>query len=231
MKVYSFRKEQLLMGFYCTVIVVAIIAGLRAEYVSTFAMPMDRRVVLIDPGHGGFDPGMVGENILEKDVNLEIALLLQGLLEQGGSTVLLTRNQDEALARTKSRDMDARRLLANTAQADVMISIHQNSYPSENVTGTQVFFYEGSDQSRRLAEILQAETRAFLNQTNNREARSSTSYYILRQTEIPAVIIECGFLSSPREARLLGDDEYQERMAWAIYQGIVKFFNAENSPS
>ena len=215
------------MGFYCAVIVIAIVAGLREEYVSTFAMPMSRRVVLIDPGHGGFDPGMVGEaGTIEKDINLEIALRLQALLEQGGSTVILTRNTDEALARTKSRDMDARRILANTSHADVMISIHQNSYPSENVTGTQVFFYEDSEPSRALAKLIQAETRAFLGQTNNREAKSSTSYYILRQTEVPAVIVECGFLSSPREARLLSDDEYQERMAWAIYQGIVKFFNA-----
>lgn len=217
------------MGIYFVIITAALLIGLRQEYVSTFAMPMARKVVLIDPGHGGFDPGMVGvqtsQEVLEKDINLEIALRLQSLLEQGGSTVLLTRNQDMALARTKSRDMDARRLLANTSHSDIMISIHQNSYPSENVTGTQVFFYEGSEQSKKLAELIQAEVKTFLGQTNNREARSSTSYYILRQTNIPAVIVECGFLSSPHETRMLTDDEYQERMAWAIYRAIVEFFN------
>jgi len=229
MKVYSFKKEQLLMALYLVIIVGAIFAGLRTEYVETFAMPVSRKVVVIDAGHGGWDPGKVDGDILEKDINLEIARKLQILLEQGGATVLMTRIEDEALGRNKSGDMRARSGIAGNLGADVIISIHQNSYPSENVTGTQVFFYEGSERSHRLAQHIQAEVKNFLGQITNREATPSSTYYILRQTNIPAVIVECGFLTSPAESRLLQDGEYQERMAWAIYKGIIEYFNAGGS--
>jgi len=228
-KVYSFKKEQLLFVLYVVVIAGALVAGMRTEHVETFAMPVARKVVVIDPGHGGWDPGMVGGgDILEKDINLQIAVKLQTLLEQGGATVLMTRIEDEALGRGKQSDMRARSSLAGASSADVVISIHQNSYPSENVRGTQVFFYEGSERSRRLAEHIQAEVKHFLGQINNREAKADITYYILRQTSIPAVIVECGFLSSSAEARLLVDGEYQERMAWAIYKGILEYFNNQN---
>lgn len=227
MKVYSFRKEQLLFALYVVIIAGALLMSLRAEYVETFAMPVSRKVVVLDPGHGGWDPGMVGRgNVLEKNINLEIALKLQSLLEQGGATVLMTRIEDEALGSGKQSDLRTRSTLAGTSHADVIISIHQNSYPSERVMGTQVFFYEGSERSRRLAEFIQAEVKHFLGQMTNREAKSDSTYYILKQTSIPAVIVECGFLSSPTEARLLVDGEYQERMAWAIYKGIIEYFNS-----
>ena len=230
MKVYSFRKEQLLLALYVVIIAGALLVGLRAEYVETFAMPVSRKVIVLDPGHGGWDPGKVGEDdILEKNINLEIALKLQSLLEQGGATVLMTRIEDEALGRGKQSDLRARSTLAGTSGADIIISIHQNSYPSEKVTGTQLFFYEGSDKSRRLAELIQAEVKSFLGQLTNREPKPDSSYYILRQTSIPAVIIECGFMSSPAETRLLIDGEYQERMAWAIYKGIIEYFNSDAS--
>ena len=228
MKVYSFKKEQLLLAFYVLVIAGALFVGLQEEHVETFAMPVARKVVVLDPGHGGWDPGMVGGgDVLEKDINLQIALKLQALLEQGGATVLMTRIEDEALGRGKQSDLRARSTLAGTPGADMVVSIHQNSYPSENVRGTQVFFYEGSERSRRLAEYIQAEVKHFLGQINNREAKADSTYYILRQTSIPAVIVECGFLSSSAEARLLVDGEYQERMAWAIYKGILEYFNSE----
>ena len=227
MKVYSFKKEQLLLAFYVIVIAGAMFMGLRTEYVETFAMPVARKVVLLDPGHGGWDPGKVGiGDVLEKNINLEIALKLQSLLEQGGATVLMTRIEDEALGSGKNSDLRARSNLSGTTSADIIVSIHQNSYPAENVTGTQVFFYEGSERSRRLAEYIQAEVKHFLGQITNREAKSDSSYYILKQTSIPAVIVECGFLSSPTETRLLVDGEYQERMAWAIYKGILEYFNS-----
>ncbi|MCL2851978.1 MAG: N-acetylmuramoyl-L-alanine amidase [Defluviitaleaceae bacterium] len=227
MKVYSFKVEQLLIALYVVLIAGALFVGLRAEYVETFAMPVSRKVVLLDPGHGGWDPGKVGDgDVLEKNINLEIALKLQSLLEQGGATVLMTRIEDEALGRGKQSDLRARSTLAGAPGVDIIISIHQNSYPSEKVTGTQVFFYEGSERSRRLAELIQAEVKTFLGQLTNREAQSNSSYYILKQTNIPAVIVECGFLSSPAETRLLVDGEYQERMAWAIYKGILEYFNS-----
>ena len=225
-KVYSFKMEQLLIAFFGLVIAGAMIVGLRAEYVETFAMPVSRKVVVLDAGHGGWDPGKVGDKeVLEKDINLEIALKLQAMLEQGGATVLMTRIEDEALGKGKQSDMRARGTIASTTNADVIISIHQNSYPSEKVTGTQVFFYEGSERSRRLAELIQQEVKHFLGQITNREAKPDNNYYILKQTSIPAVIVECGFLSSPAETRLLVDGEYQERMAWAIYKGILEYFN------
>jgi len=227
MKVYSFKMEQLVIALFVIVIAGTLLIGLRTEYVETFAMPVSRKVVVLDPGHGGWDPGKVGSgDVLEKNINLEIALKLQSLLEQGGATVLMTRIEDEALGRGKTSDLRTRANLAGTSNADVIISIHQNSYPAENVTGTQVFFYEGSENSRRLAMYIQAEAKQFLGQITNREAKADSTYYILRQTAIPAVIVECGFLSSSAETRLLVDGEYQERMAWAIYKGILEYFNS-----
>ena len=225
MKVYSVKLEQIMLGFFVVIIAGAMFVGLRSEYVATFAMPASRKVVVIDAGHGGWDPGKIGEGgVQEKDVNLQIALKLQSLLEQGGATVLMTRIEDQALADRKGADLRARTGLVGLGGADIIVSIHQNSYPHESVAGTQVFYYEGSEPSGRLARHIQAEVKSFLGQVTNREALGNTSYHILKQTDVPAVIIECGFLSNPIETRLLVDGEYQERMAWAIYKGILAFF-------
>lgn len=192
--------------------------------VPTFAL-IPKKVILIDAGHGGWDPGMIGsDTILEKNTNLEIAAKLQAMFEQSGAFVINTRVQDEALGDRKRSDMASRREIANTSNADILISIHQNSFQDEKVRGAQVFYYNLSEESKRLAEYIQAEIKGFVQTSNHREPKADSSYYILKETTIPAVIVECGFLSNPEDRLNLVNPEYQEKIAWAIYLGVLRYF-------
>jgi len=195
---------------------------------NTFAqhMPLDRKIIVVDAGHGGFDPGMVSNKVEEKHINLSIAKKLQVFLEQGGATVFLTRVEDAALSSGKSGDMNARRLIANTSHADIFVSIHQNSYASANVKGAQVFFFNESDNSEKLAICIQTKIKEFADASNKFKAKANKNYYVLKQTEMPAVLVECGFLTNYNDRQKLTSDEYQEKMAWAIYLGIVDYFTA-----
>ena len=225
MRVYSIKIDQIFMVLFGVAILWSMAHAFTAESAPAFAMPVSKRIVLIDAGHGGFDPGKVSGNVLEKDINLAIALKLQGFLEEGGATVLMTRIEDKALSTDKSSDMYRRKEIANAGHVDIFISIHQNSFGTGNVHGAQVFYYNTSDDSRRLAEHIQRELRGFVDPDNRLQARANTNYFVLKQTAMPAVIVECGFLSNYAEKMRLTKDEYQERIAWGIYLGIVAFFN------
>lgn len=184
--------------------------------------------VAIDPGHGGFDPGKVGINDeLEKDINLAIALKLQEKCEKEGIKVVMTRTSDTDLADEgtgkKTSDMRNRVKLINDADVDLCISIHQNSYTSKSVKGAQVFYYSGSEQGKRLAEILQTSLIKGVDSNNHRKEKSNDSYYMLKNSECPLVIVECGFLSNWNEATNLKDEVYQDKIADALYEGIVKY--------
>lgn len=227
MRVFSIKKEQILIVIYVVIILAGIIRTFNDEAVTTFSMPVSKKIILIDPGHGNGDPGKVQNDVKEKDINLRIAKKLQAYLEQGGSYVLMTRADDEPLSSTKKGDMYSRKLTANTSKADLLISIHQNSYPSAKVKGAQIFYFNQSDNSKRLAELIQGEIKSFVDPGNRMDAKSNTNYYVLKQTTMPAVIVECGFLSNPTEKQNLQSDEYQEKIAWAIYMGIVKYFDGE----
>ncbi|MBE6012941.1 MAG: N-acetylmuramoyl-L-alanine amidase [Lachnospiraceae bacterium] len=222
-------KNRILIFVYIAILISGIITSFPAdeEVQSVFAMPLSKKIVVIDAGHGGWDPGKVSENdIYEKDINLKIALKLQQYLQQGDCYVLLTRASDEALGSKKREDMDNRKDIADNMGADVIISIHQNSFPSSKVKGSQVFYYKTSEKSKVLAEKIQGSMRTFLSQEGNRLAKANDNYYILKQTAIPAVIVECGFLSNPSERALLTQDDYIEKIAWSIYMGVVDYFNA-----
>lgn len=195
------------------------------------AMPLNRRVIVIDAGHGGFDPGMVSGKIEEKNINLSIAKKLQTYLEQGGATVIITRADDSDLGKGKSSDMRARRLIANTSHADIFVSIHQNSFSSPSVKGAQVFYFNQSDNSQKLATYIQDRLREFVDSGNKYKEKANNNYYVLKQTEMPAVLVECGFLTNSTERGKLTSEEYQEKIAWGIYLGIVDYFNIPVPPS
>ncbi|MDR2650601.1 MAG: N-acetylmuramoyl-L-alanine amidase [Clostridiales bacterium] len=226
MRVVSVTKEKILIAIYLLIIVIGLVVTMRDETVmtATISMPLSKKIILIDAGHGGADPGKVSGKTEEKIINLEIAKMLQGYLEQADATVFMTRVDDSDLAQTKKSDMYSRKLTANTSKADVFVSIHQNSYPDSNVQGAQVFYFNRSDNSRRLAECIQKEIKSFVNYRNRYEAKENSNYYVLKQTTMPAVIVECGFLSSPNEKYKLVNPDYQDRLAWAIYMGIVDYF-------
>lgn len=188
-------------------------------------------VVVVDPGHGGQDPGKVGvNNSLEKEINLEIALKLKAVLEREGVTVYLTRTDDNGLysetdSNKKRTDLSARITLIEEKKPDLVISVHQNSYPSQNVTGPQTFYYKSSEDGKRLAETIQS---VFLKRfpDHKRQAKANGNYYLLLHTSCPTVIAECGFLSNWEEAELLKSPEYQEKMAGAIAEGIMEYLRA-----
>ena len=190
-------------------------------------------VVVVDAGHGGNDPGKVAANgSLEKDINLAIAKRLAWYLEQADVTVIMTRDSDSGLysptdSRKKTSDMQKRCQIMNESKADLAVSIHQNSYHDEEISGGQVFYYADSAPGKRLAERIQKRFDYVLGAENRRQPKANESYYLLLHAECPAVIVECGFLSNWREASLLGDEEYQDRMAYTIHMGILEYLNGE----
>ncbi|MDR1066735.1 MAG: N-acetylmuramoyl-L-alanine amidase [Clostridiales bacterium] len=228
MKVISVKKEQIMAVFFAAVILFGLAGVFRDDVIATFAMPVANKVVIIDSGHGGFDPGkVVDKNIQEKDINLQIAKKLQAYLEQGGAYVIMTRVADEALGSRKNSDMRNRKTLINESKADILVSIHQNAYSNTSVAGAQVFYFGKSENSKKLAEKIQTEMKTFLGQKTKLEAKSNSSYFMLRSTVLPAVIVECGFLTNATEKQKLTQDEYQEKIAWGIYTGIIKYFEEE----
>lgn len=187
--------------------------------------PMLHATVVLDAGHGGWDPGKTGTNGAdEKLLNLAVVEKLADYLEQGGAEVILTRSSDDALGSGKKADMAERKKIANETGADILVSIHQNAFPSAKAKGAQVFYHRSSENGKILAECVQESLRGRVDGSNTRQAKENKDYYILRTTEIPAVIVECGFLSNQEEERLLNDSGYQEKLAWAIYCGILDYF-------
>lgn len=190
--------------------------------------------VVLDAGHGGSDPGKIGINqAMEKDVNLQIVLRLKRYLEEAGVKVVLTRTGDEGLydedaSNKKVQDMKRRIEIIDGADADLAVSIHQNSYPEESVHGAQVFYYETSTEGKRLAEYLQDALREVVDPENKRQVKANTSYYLLKKTVTPLVIAECGFLSNRKEADQLCCETYQEGLAKALYYGILEYLNHKN---
>ncbi|MDR3238754.1 MAG: N-acetylmuramoyl-L-alanine amidase [Clostridiales bacterium] len=233
MKVISVTKESILIVIYVLVIVAGLAVTMRYQAVptSSFAMPLSKKIVLIDAGHGGVDPGKVSGKTEEKDINLAIAKQLQAYLEQADATVFMTRIDDADLANSKKSDMYHRKLTANTSQADIFVSIHQNSFPDSSVQGAQVFYFNRSDNSKRLAEFIQKELKSFVNYQNRFEAKENGNYYVLKQTSMPAVIVECGFLTNAGEKAKLLNEDYQDRLAWAIYMGILDYFHDTGEPA
>lgn len=188
-----------------------------------------RLVVVIDAGHGGIDPGKVGINqALEKDINLVIAEKVKRYLELSDVKVIMTREGEEGLyqpedSNKKVQDMKNRVALIDSSGADLAVSIHQNSYSEEYVKGAQVFYYATSLEGKAMAETMQRTMAGVLDRENRREAKANDSYYLLKKTKTPIIITECGFLSNSEEAGLLTDESYQDRVAWAIHLGILRY--------
>lgn len=189
----------------------------------------EKKTIIIDPGHGGFDPGKVGiGNLLEKDINLKISLILKDLLEAEGFEVIMTRTQDcglysEGDSNKKRADMQKRVEIINNSTAVLAVSIHQNSFEQESSRGAQVFYHQASEKGKILGEILQETIKTEIGDGNHRLAKSNDSYFMLRKTQCPLVIVECGFLTNNEEAKLLIQDEYQKKMASAIVKGINNY--------
>lgn len=186
-------------------------------------------VIVLDPGHGGSDPGMIGiDGLEEKGINLSVSLLLREKLEAKGYTVVLTRESDQGLyddsaQNKKAQDMQRRIALIDETAPVLTVSIHQNSYHDPSVKGPQIFYYETSGEGKELAADLQESLNTTLEVERPREIKGNTSYYLLKRSKGVLVIAECGFLTNPDEADLLQTEEYQEKVADALTDGIVTY--------
>lgn len=185
--------------------------------------------VVIDAGHGGFDGGAVSSyGHLEKDINLSISLKLDGILRLLGFKTVMTRTEDSALASTKKDDMYARLEIVNKTYDSVFVSIHQNHFSQPQYFGAQMFYgSKCEDESKRLASILKENFKQNINPNNTRDIKKApSSLFLFKKAERPCVLVECGFLSNENEARLLSQDEYQLKIAFAIAQSICEYYNS-----
>lgn len=195
------------------------------KYVNSDKVEKKEYTVVLDAGHGSSDSGKVGINgVLEKDINLSISKKTKKYLEKKGIRVVMTRDKDESLAEgensnRKVQDMKARVKRINDTKPDLAVSIHQNSYHEESIHGAQVFYYEHSESGEKDARILQ-EALLAVDPDNTRQVKANTTYYLLKRTEVPILIVECGFLSNQEEAEKLASEDYQKEIAKAIANGI-----------
>ena len=168
----------------------------------------------------------------ENTINLKIALKVQNLLEQSGATVILTRSDEngiydldkQTLREKKVSDIKNRVKIGNESSADIFVSVHLNKIPQPQYYGWQTFFKKNNEQSIKLAKSIQNSLNDSIQKENKRESLSITGKYIVEHTGIPITIVECGFLSNPEEEALLQTNEYQDRLAWGIYTGIMDYF-------
>lgn len=187
------------------------------------------KVIVIDAGHGGADPGMVGiDGLEEKGINLAVSMKLKESLENQGFTVVMTRTEDQGLYQEETRnkkvqDMQKRIEIMEKAKPLLAVSIHQNSYTEESVKGPQVFYYESSAEGQKLAVSIQNALNTELSVERPRKEKGNTSYFLLKKSPCVLNIVECGFLTNEKEAELLQTEEYQQKIVEAVTKGIVQY--------
>ena len=203
------------------------------EIILTTALPVSNHTIILDAGHGNPDGGAESaDGITEEKINLEIVLKLQELLEQSGSVVILTRSDEngiydadkETIREKKVSDMKNRVEIGNDSEAEIFVSIHLNKIPQEQYSGHQVFYQKNIEESKELATFIQDNLNYTIQKESKREILSLTGKYIMDNVKIPTVTVECGFLSNSKEAKLLKTEDYQTKIAWGIYTGIMDYF-------
>ena len=216
------KKIELVMAIIILLSVALLTRREAVVFTGADAKAINQNCIVIDAGHGGDDPGKIGINkALEKDINLSIAQKLKVLLESQGYEGLYqpgSRNM-------KVEDMHKRCNIITEAMPVFTVSIHQNSYPEEYVNGAQVFYYKQSPEGEALAKKIQSSMTARLDPGKQRVEKANDSYYMLKKTPTPTVIVECGFLSNWEEAEKLCTEEYQNKVAWAIHMGIMQYLS------
>lgn len=185
---------------------------------------LKNKIIVVDPGHGGSNPGAVANNTKEADNNLSVALKLRDKLVQAGAKVIMTRETDRTVApegSSLSKELEARVSLANSNQADVFVSIHSNSNSDPNIKGAMTFYPTG--KSSALASAVE---NAMVVQTGAIDkGTSSANFHVLRNTSMPSTLVEMGFVSNKEEAAQLNSDSYRNKLAQGIFTGIVNYFN------
>ncbi|MCM3737777.1 N-acetylmuramoyl-L-alanine amidase CwlD [Bacillus cytotoxicus] len=201
-------------------------------------LPLSGKIIVLDAGHGGPDGGAVGgDDIIEKDITLEITKKVRDYLQEQGALVILTRNGDYDLAdkstkgysRRKAEDLKKRVEIINKPDVDFFVSVHLNALPSGDSKGAQTFYYRSLVENERAAKYIQAELRTSLENTN-RSAKTISRVYLLKYAKTPGALVEAGFLSNVNERYLLNSEKYQQKVAAAIYRGVLRYFTEKGNP-
>ncbi|WP_312642464.1 N-acetylmuramoyl-L-alanine amidase [Hydrogenoanaerobacterium sp.] len=189
--------------------------------------------IVIDAGHGGVDGGAVGiHKEIEKDINLSIAITLNTMLKASGYNTVMTRETDisihdpqyTTIRRQKVSDIQNRLKIAEETPNSIFVSIHQNRFEQSKYYGAQIFYSTNNAEGKILAETLRTQFKTLLQPENERETKpAQKNLYILHHATCPAVLVECGFLSNPQEAELLSTEEYQQKVAFTVYTGLMSY--------
>ncbi len=206
---------------------------------SLWSLPLSGKIIIVDAGHGGMDGGASSKDgTLEKDIALDISLILRDYLQEAGALVVMSRVEDTDLAdpatkgvrKRKVQDLKRRVQLVNETGGDLFVSLHLNAIPSPRWSGAQTFYNRAYDENEKVARFIQDEIRKNLENTN-RLAKPIGNVFLLKHAEIPGALVEVGFLSNPTEAEMLKSTAYQQKVAASIYQGIMRYYTNEPAPS
>ncbi|GAB6098841.1 hypothetical protein JCM16358_07200 [Halanaerocella petrolearia] len=219
---FYFISAQFLIIFCAAILF--LLSGLVTWVVkSTPATSQLGKTIIVDAGHGGVDPGTHKNGVLEKNINLAIAEKLADYLDRGSTNVIMTRNKDKLYQDDRNKDIVHRVKVANSKQKGLLVSIHVNSFPSQNSFGGQTFYAPNDKEGKKLAATIQKE---LINiQPENHRKIKPGSYYLLKKTNIPAVIVEVGFISNPKDRKRITNSQQQNRIAKAIGKGIINYIN------
>ena len=232
-KIKSMKLTFVLIGCF---VVLAICARITERALPTSGTAAsDKPVIVLDAGHGGLDSGAVGSaGTLEKDINLSIVLTLRDMFEMSGFEVVLTRDQDisiysdgvEGIRNQKLSDMDNRLKIIQSYPDSIFLCVHQNNFTDPRYFGAQMFYNNNNPQNRTLAQIMQNRF-VQLQPDNDREIKlSGEELFLLKTNKNPSLMIECGFLSNPEEEANLSTWEYQQKVAFTIYSGVMEYLDA-----
>lgn len=236
--VISFKRQRIILGIALTLILTLTLGwlGYGGGVREIWSWTLGDKVVLIDAGHGGVDPGAVGKSaVLEKDVTLAVSKRLQVLIQQSGAKAIMVREEDndlgssQGLLKRKREDLAKRIQMAMDSHAEVYISIHANSFPNSSLTGAQTFYHSDSPEGKKLAQAIQQELNVMTK--GKRIAKGNQDIYVLKKANQAAVTVELGFLSNPEEEQLLTKPEYQQQLAIAIYKGLNLYFASQSEGS
>ncbi|WP_431028411.1 N-acetylmuramoyl-L-alanine amidase [Lysinibacillus sp. LZ02] len=232
------RRWLAVLVLLCTCMLVVVYETSASDRRFFLPEPLGGVTIVLDAGHGGIDGGASNGDLIEKDVTLAITQKLARQLKRLGAEVVMTRTTEgdvisehkpgeeyPTLRERKKQDIFLRQSIVASTQPDLFITVHANAIPDSQWRGAQVFYHKtGHEQSQYLAKAIQLSIREDLGNTN-REALAIEQVYLLKKTEVPAVLVETGFLSNPEESALLADKNYQEKMAIAIAEGIENYFD------
>lgn len=229
MKIITFKKSILITA--AAIVAAGIALGICCSVTARQAYAAEEKVIVIDAGHGGIDAGVRGvkTDVKESDLNLAISKKLKGYFEGAGFKAVLTRSDNGGLyglstSGFKMRDMKKRKEIIENCKADMVISIHQNFCPLPSRRGGTVFFDKGSESGKALADCIQTSLNNMEECVKKSEALVG-DYYMLKCTPNPSVIVECGFLSNAEDEKLLISEEYQQKLAYAVFRGAISYYS------